>query len=134
MQPFFRLVCGQGRAHRVLQRKGRRRKSRFVAQVLTECECNPRAYSSRMAPEPSPWIARFAGLVPPGTAVLDVAAGRGRHTRFFLGRGHPVTAVDRDPSGLADLAGDPRVQIGECDLATGSAVSLPRPAVRRAVV
>jgi SAM-dependent methyltransferase len=73
-----------------------------------------------MAPEPSPWIARFAGLVPPGTAVLDVGAGRGRHTRFFLARGHPVTAVDRETSGLADLAGDAGVQVVECDLETGS--------------
>jgi SAM-dependent methyltransferase len=48
----------------------------------------------------SSWIATWAGLVPSGAAVLDVAAGNGRHTRFFADRGHPVTAVDRDVSGL----------------------------------
>jgi SAM-dependent methyltransferase len=48
----------------------------------------------------SPWITTWASLVPAGAAVLDVAAGKGRHTRFFAGRGHPVTAVDRDVSGL----------------------------------
>ena len=59
-----------------------------------------------MAGEPnaiSPWVRRFSGLVPAGGPVLDVAAGGGRHTRFFLGLGHPVTAIDRDLSGLADL-------------------------------
>ncbi len=53
----------------------------------------------------SDWIARFADLVPPAAPVLDLAAGGGRHTRFFAARGHPVLAVDRDisrlPGGLA---------------------------------
>ena len=50
---------------------------------------------------PSPWIAAWAGLVAPGATVLDLAAGKGRHTSFFAGRGHRVTAVDRDVSALA---------------------------------
>ena len=37
---------------------------------------------------PSPWILRFAPLVPAGAPVLDLAAGGGRHTRLFLARGH----------------------------------------------
>ena len=72
------------------------------------------------ADEPSAWIVRFASLVPPGGPVLDVAAGGGRHVRFFLGRGHPVTAVDRDLSGLADLRGDAGLGIVEADLEDGS--------------
>jgi len=51
-------------------------------------------------PAPSTWIERFAALVPPGSAVLDVAAGGGRHSRFFVQRGHPVVAVDRDIAAL----------------------------------
>lgn len=66
--------------------------------------------------EPSPWVVRFAPLVPKGGTVLDVACGSGRHTRFFLLRGHQVVAVDRDVSGIADLADDPRVEILQVDL------------------
>ena len=72
------------------------------------------------AAEPSEWVARFAGRVPPAGRVLDVAAGSGRHTRFFLARGHHVTAVDRDTAGLTDLKDDPGIEVVECDLETGA--------------
>lgn len=59
-------------------------------------------YSAIPIPKPvSGWIARFADLAPAGSAVLDLAAGRGRHSRFFAARGHPVLAVDKDVSHLA---------------------------------
>ena len=70
--------------------------------------------------EPSPWISRFGAAVPAGGSVLDVACGGGRHTRWFADRGHPVTAVDRDLSGVTALAGDPRVELVERDLEDGS--------------
>lgn len=73
------------------------------------------------AVEPSEWIVRFAGRVPPAGRVLDVAAGSGRHTRFFLDRGHPVTAIDRDTTGLADVRDDPAIEVVELDLETGAA-------------
>ena len=65
----------------------------------------------------SPWIATWAGLVPAGAAVLDVATGKGRHTRFFADRGHPVTAVDRDVSGLATTD---KIEVIAADLEDGS--------------
>jgi SAM-dependent methyltransferase len=71
-------------------------------------------------PAPSDWVARFASLVPRDGPVLDVACGGGRHTRFFFARGHPVTAVDRDTGGVADLRGEPGVEIVEFDLEAGA--------------
>ena len=62
------------------------------------------------------WIGRFAPLVPAGAAVLDLACGAGRHARLFLERGHPVTAVDIDVSGLDDLRGHPQLEIVQADL------------------
>jgi SAM-dependent methyltransferase len=70
--------------------------------------------------EPSAWITRFGLTVPAGAPVLDVACGDGRHTRWFVARGHPATAVDRDLSGVADLTGDPGVELVEHDLEDGS--------------
>ena len=75
--------------------------------------------------EPSDWIVRFAPLVRPGAAVLDVACGGGRHTRFFLARGHPVTAVDVDTSGLDDLRERPELELVPADLEDGSPWPLP---------
>lgn len=66
---------------------------------------------------PSRWITRFAPLVT-GPA-LDLACGRGRHVRWLLARGLDVTAVDRDISGLDDLAGDDRLDLVAADLEAG---------------
>jgi SAM-dependent methyltransferase len=69
--------------------------------------------------DPSPWVVRFADLVSSGGDVLDVACGSGRHTRLFLERGHQVVAIDRDLSGIADLAEHPRLETLEADLEEG---------------
>jgi SAM-dependent methyltransferase len=66
---------------------------------------------------PSPWVERFARLVPAGGAVLDVACGTGRHTRLFTTRGHPVTAIDRDAAALAACGA---VETIAFDLETGA--------------
>jgi len=52
---------------------------------------------------PSPWVKRFAPLVPDGGAVLDLASGGGRHARWFLDHGHAVTALDQNSEPLAPL-------------------------------
>jgi SAM-dependent methyltransferase len=64
----------------------------------------------------SPWIARFAPRVPRTGRVLDVAAGNGRHTRFFADRGHAVVAVDVDTSALSDLVDADDIEVVEADL------------------
>jgi SAM-dependent methyltransferase len=75
--------------------------------------------------EPFRWIVRFAPLVPQGAAVLDLACGAGRHTRLFLERGHPVTAVDVDVSGLDALRPHAQLEIVQADLEDGSPWPLP---------
>lgn len=53
--------------------------------------------------EPSAWVRRWAGSIRPGGAVLDVAAGGGRHARFLARLGFEVDAVDRDVAALSDV-------------------------------
>jgi len=66
-------------------------------------------------------VARFAGLVPVDGRVLDLACGGGRHTRFFLERHHPLTAIDIDLAGIADLAGRSDLESIAADLESGDA-------------
>ena len=68
---------------------------------------------------PSPWVERFAHLVPPGARVLDVAAGRGRQARLFAARGARVLAVDRDAEALAACAHVTGVETRVADLEAG---------------
>jgi len=69
---------------------------------------------------------RHAGLVPAGRAVLDLACGGGRHSVVFLATGHPVTAVDRDISGVAHLTERPGFNARQVDLETGAPWPLGR--------
>jgi SAM-dependent methyltransferase len=64
--------------------------------------------------EPSPWVTRWAHLLPPGSSVLDVACGAGRHAAFLDERGHAVTGLDRDLSAIQDLA--QRVALVQADI------------------
>lgn len=66
---------------------------------------------------PLPWIVQWATLVAPGSTVLDLAAGRGRHALFFAERGHKVIALDRDTSRLPD---HPNIEPLTADLEDGS--------------
>ncbi len=67
---------------------------------------------------PSPWVQRWSALVPAGAAVLDVACGSGRHTRWFAARGARVTALDRDAAAL-DALRDVAAEIVAADIEAG---------------
>jgi SAM-dependent methyltransferase len=68
---------------------------------------------------PSPWIVRFAHLVPAGSRVLDLACGGGRHARYFAQRGCRVDAVDRDAAVGTRFADLPSVRFLAADLESG---------------
>jgi len=71
------------------------------------------------AEEPSPWVLRFAARVAPGSRVLDVACGRGRHARLFAEQGCIVEAVDIDAEAGASLSGVPGVGFLQADIEGG---------------
>lgn len=75
--------------------------------------------------EPSPWITRHAGLLPPTGQVLDLAAGSGRHTRYFSELGRTVLAIDRDISSLLDLQAVAGIEVMAGDLETDRGWPLP---------
>lgn len=53
--------------------------------------------------DPSAWVQRWTHLLKTGAVALDVAAGRGRHTRWLQAQGHTVLAVDRDAEAMAAI-------------------------------
>ncbi|MEZ6038237.1 MAG: class I SAM-dependent methyltransferase [Planctomycetota bacterium] len=68
---------------------------------------------------PNATIAAWAGDVPRGARVLDVAAGAGRHARLFAQRGCVVTAIDRDVAALRAVAAEATpgsIEVLEADL------------------
>ena len=77
----------------------------------------PRDKPGNLKPlEASDWVIEHAQRIRNNGTVLDLAAGRGRHSRFLLSTGHAVVAVDRDVDGLADLADNPKLEVVEADL------------------
>jgi SAM-dependent methyltransferase len=66
---------------------------------------------------PSVWVRRWSHLVASGGHVLDVACGQGRHMRWFAGRGHRVTGIDRSPEAIAAVA--PLGRAIEADIENG---------------
>ena len=53
----------------------------------------------------SDWVRRWSHLIAPGSTVLDVACGAGRHLRWLRGLGHPVVGVDRSAEARAACEG-----------------------------
>jgi len=67
----------------------------------------------------SPWLSQHLSHIPNGR-ILDLACGGGRHSRFLLQQGFQVTALDKDISGLADIADLPGLTLLEHDLECGA--------------
>ncbi|HEY4037259.1 MAG TPA: class I SAM-dependent methyltransferase [Burkholderiaceae bacterium] len=65
---------------------------------------------------PSEWILRWCARLAPGSDVLDVACGSGRHSRALAALGHRVNAVDIDASCGTALAGMAGVRFRALDL------------------
>ena len=61
----------------------------------------------RADPQPARFLVQQLHRLPEGP-VLDVAAGRGRHTVFLSSLGYQVEAIDRDEHALAQLLTDAR--------------------------
>ncbi|MCK5944179.1 MAG: class I SAM-dependent methyltransferase [Planctomycetes bacterium] len=68
--------------------------------------------------DPAPTIVAWRRHVAANARVLDVAAGGGRHARWFADLGCEVTAVDRDVDALRAIA-DQRIHVVEADLEAG---------------
>jgi len=64
-------------------------------------------YFERNEKEAADFIDRLLTLLqpPPGSAMLDVACGRGRHARFLAGKGYDVTGIDLAPDSIAYARG-----------------------------
>lgn len=69
--------------------------------------------------EPSTWLRQWAGHIPAGGRVLDLACGSGRHTRYLASLGYRVEAVDMDASRLTGLARIPGVSVRTADMEQG---------------
>lgn len=86
--------------------------------LMNEADTMPPPHVHLSLSDPSPWVMRFAALLPENAAVLDVACGGGRHARALLERGHALTVVDKDTTYVADL--EERAEVVAADLEDGS--------------
>ena len=68
---------------------------------------------------PSPWFKRHIHLIDASAPILDVACGRGRHTRWLHELGYRVVGVDIDLEGVRDLRTTPGLQLVQADLENG---------------
>ena len=64
---------------------------------------------------PSPWVVRWAGLLPPRARVLDLACGSGRHVRHLAALGHRVVALDRDAAAIEPLRAVAEVRVADLE-------------------
>jgi SAM-dependent methyltransferase len=68
-----------------------------------------------MGPPPSPWVTRWAHLLPAGGTVLDLACGSGRHLRWLAAQGFVVTGVDRDAAATMPLRDQAEIVVADLE-------------------
>ena len=73
----------------------------------------------------SPWLQRWAHLLPAGGSALDLACGSGRHLRWLVAQGLRPTGIDRDAAALA--ASGELVQAGLAELIQADVENGPWP-------
>lgn len=61
-------------------------------------------------------MVRWAGSLPPGCRVLDLACGSGRHTRWLAERGARVTGVDRDAVAIEPLRACAEIIVADIEI------------------
>jgi SAM-dependent methyltransferase len=90
-----------------------------MADARTRANETARSAHGAAVGDPSPWVQRFAALVPPGSHVLDVACGQGRHALLFAAQRCVVDAVDIDAACAVAFADAPRVTFRRADIENG---------------
>ena len=73
----------------------------------------------------SPWLQRWAHLLPSGGTALDLACGSGRHLRWLAAHGLRPTGIDRDAAALAASAD--MAQAGQAELISADVENGPWP-------
>jgi SAM-dependent methyltransferase len=76
-------------------------------------------YKKNVSP-PEDWVVKHFNKIKKGGSVMDMAAGKGRHTQFFLDKGYNVVAVDQNITSLSIFNGHPKLRIVKADLETNS--------------
>lgn len=61
--------------------------------------------------KPSPWIVKYAPLIPKSGRVLDLACGRGRHAIWLAMQGYQIDAIDHDEKAVSGMAGMDNINV-----------------------
>ena len=64
---------------------------------------------------PSDWVRRWAPLIRPGAAVLDLACGSGRHLSWLAAQGFRMTGVDRDAQAVQPLTATAEIIVADLE-------------------
>lgn len=75
--------------------------------------------------QPEPWVLDQAKTLAPGSRILDLGAGIGRHALAFAAMGHLVTALDAAESSGAAITGTARAQQLSIDTRHAPMTELP---------